>query len=78
MRKGKSNMRTPVAIFPYCAEILSIVKNFEKLQGEYTITRLVSPSGFGVSGMDAAYVCNHPPIGMEVRNGKYLFYFNHD
>lgn len=59
-------MRIPVAIYPFCAEILPVVKTFEKLQKFYTINRLISPSGFGLTGRDAGYVCNHPDTGIVV------------
>lgn len=43
-------MRIPVAIYPYCAELLPIVKYFETLQKEYTISKLISPPGLGLGG----------------------------
>lgn len=59
-------MRIPVAIYPYCAELLPIVKYFETLQKEYTISKLISPPGLGLGGKDSAYACNHPDMGLIV------------
>lgn len=59
-------MKQRAVIFPFCAEILPAVKLFEKLQSEYSLQYLVSPKGLGYTGHDAAYACNHPPIGMRV------------
>jgi hypothetical protein len=59
-------MRIPIAIYPFCAEILPVVKTFDKLQELYTINRLISPSGFGMTGYDAGYICNHPDTGIVV------------
>nr|WP_308742309.1 hypothetical protein [uncultured Anaerocolumna sp.] len=59
-------MSIPVAIYPFCAEILPIVKTFNKLQESFVIKRLISPSGFGLTGHDAGYVCNHPDVGFVV------------
>lgn len=59
-------MRIPVAIYPFCAEILPVVKTFEKLQELYSIKRFIAPSGFGLTGQDAGYVCNHPDTGIQV------------
>jgi peptide maturation system protein (TIGR04066 family) len=59
-------MSIPVAIYPFCAEILPVVKTFEKLQDLYSINCLISPSGFGLTGRDAGYICNHPDIGIVV------------
>lgn len=66
-------MSIPVAIYPFCAEILPVVKTFEKLQNLFVINCLISPSGFGLSGHDAGYVCNHPNIGIVVTDE-----FNYD
>lgn len=59
-------MRIKVAIYPFCAELLPVVKTFEKLQNHYTISRLVSPRGFGLTGHDAGYACNHSDTGIIV------------
>lgn len=56
-------MRIKVAIYPFCAELLPVVKTFEKLQNHYSISRLVSPRGFGLTGYDAGYACNHSDTG---------------
>ncbi|MBU5331793.1 hypothetical protein KQI61_06255 [Anaerocolumna aminovalerica] len=59
-------MNIPVAIYPFCAEMLPVVKTFEKLQEFFVIKRLISPSGFGLTGRDAGYICNHPDVGTVV------------
>ncbi|MDF2611512.1 MAG: hypothetical protein K0R92_2986 [Lachnospiraceae bacterium] len=61
-------MHIPVAIYPFCSEILPVVKTFEKLQDKFVIKRLISPNGFGLTGLDAGYVCNHPDVGFVVTN----------
>ena len=59
-------MRIPVALYPYCPELLPFVRHFEKMQDSYALKRLVSPSGFALTGKDAAYACNHSNIGVVV------------
>ena len=59
-------MRSTVALYPFCAELLPVVKHFEELQKEYTITRLLSPCGLGLVGKDAGYARNHPDLGIIV------------
>lgn len=59
-------MRKNAAIYPFCPEILPAVKLFEALQKTYSIRYLVSPRGFGYSGKDAGYACNHPDTGLTV------------
>lgn len=59
-------MSIPVAVYPYCAEVLPLVKTFAKLQDNYEINSLISPNGFGLTGRDAGYVCNNPEVGLIV------------
>lgn len=59
-------MRTPVAIYPYCTELLPVVKHFERFQEDFSIALLISPPGLGLDGRDAAYACNHPNLGITV------------
>ena len=61
-----TNMRTPIALYPYCSDLLAFVKHFEELQDRYCIKEIVSPKGLGICGKDAAYACNHPEIGITV------------
>ena len=63
-------MRKTAVLYPYCEEILYAVTLFEQLQEEYEVRYLVSPPGFGYTGKDAGYACNHPPIG-QVVYGKF-------
>jgi peptide maturation system protein (TIGR04066 family) len=67
-------MRIKVAFYPFCAELLPVVKTFEKLQNYYTISRLISPRGFGLTGHDAGYACNHSDTGIIVTDE---FDYNH-
>ena len=66
-------MKIPVAIYPYCSELLPAVKFFERMQDKYSISRLISPPGLRLGGKDAAYAHNHPSIGHVVRD-KIDFY----
>lgn len=59
-------VRIPVAIYPFCAEILPLVKVFDIIQETFILKQLVSPSGFGLAGHDAGYACNHPDVGITV------------
>ncbi|MDR2600097.1 MAG: hypothetical protein LBC73_07460 [Oscillospiraceae bacterium] len=65
-------MKTPVALYPFVAELLPIVRHFNQLQEQYAITELISPQGFGLSGKDAGFVCNHRDIGLTITNEAYL------
>lgn len=56
-------MRTPTAIYPFTSELLPLVKYFKRLQEQFSIARLISLPGFGLSGKDAAYSCNHSETG---------------
>ena len=59
-------MKKNAVLYPFCGEVLAAVKIFEKLQEEYELKYLVAPSGFGLTGMDAGYVYNHPKVGKTV------------
>ncbi|MBE3520325.1 MAG: hypothetical protein IMW97_08590 [Firmicutes bacterium] len=59
-------MRTPAALFPFYSQLLPYVRQFEELQDEYLLRRLVSLSGFGLCGRDAAYSRNQPELGIRV------------
>lgn len=59
-------MRTSVALYPYCAELLPAVRHFDELQNKFKLTKLFAPEGLGLIGKDASYACNHPNIGMVV------------
>jgi len=61
-------MRIPVALYPYCSELLPFVKHFEALQKQYSIKKLISPMGLNLYNKDAAYARNHPDIGIIVSN----------
>lgn len=59
-------MKTPAALYPFCSQLLPVVKFFEDFQDKYALKKLYSPSGFGLNGRDAAYSRNHPQIGITV------------
>ena len=59
-------MKAPAALFPFDSELLPAVKLFEKLQDKYMLRELISPSGYGLTGRDAGYARNHPPVGLTV------------
>lgn len=59
-------MRIPVALFPFGSHLMPAVKLFEEMQDKYMLTRLISPSGFGLTGKDAGYSRNHPKVGITV------------
>lgn len=61
-------MRAPVALYPFSAQLLPVVKLFGQLQDKYTLRRLVSHPGFGLTGQDAGYARNHPHIGITVED----------
>ncbi|MCL2052316.1 MAG: hypothetical protein FWG91_11420 [Lachnospiraceae bacterium] len=61
-------MKISIALYPYCAEMLPLVRHFEKMQEKYTITRLFSLPGLGLGGKDAAYALNHPHLGLLVQD----------
>lgn len=63
-------MRTPAALFPFDSQLLPAVKLFEELQDKYTLRKLFSPPGFGLTGRDAGYSRNHPPVGMMVTDAQ--------
>lgn len=62
----RSKVKQIAAIYPFCAEILPVIKLFENLQKEYSLKYIISPKGFGYVEQDAAYACNHPQIGIKV------------
>jgi peptide maturation system protein (TIGR04066 family) len=61
-------MRSTAALFPFDSHLLPAVKLFEELQDKYTLRALISPSGYGLTGRDAGYSRNHPPVGLTVND----------
>lgn len=59
-------MRTSIIIYPFCAELLPVVRHFNDLQNRYSIFKLVSLPGTGLVGHDAAFACNFPETGFTV------------
>lgn len=50
------------AIYPYTAQLLPVVRYFERLQQRYLLKEIYSLPGSSLAGRDAAYACNYPPI----------------
>lgn len=59
-------MKRKAALYPFSPEHLPVVKYFEQLQNEYKLTKLISPSGLGLTAKDAGFSCNHPNTGLLV------------
>ena len=59
-------MRKPAALYPFCSELLPVVRHFEKLQEQYYWERVISPEGLGLVGKDAGHACNHRGTGIFV------------
>lgn len=55
-----------VALYPYDAALLPIVRHFEAMQKKDTLCRVIAVPGYGGIGKDAAYACNQPDIGILV------------
>ncbi len=68
MEKMRRKMKIPIAIYPYCQELFSIVKYFDELQREYKLVSLISPEGYGLKGKDASFVNNYPNINIKVHS----------
>jgi len=58
-------MREKVAIYPFYPRLLPYIKNYDKLQDKYEITKVYVPHGLGLNNRNLSYTCNHPPIGVE-------------
>ena len=61
-------MKKSVALFPYCAELLPVVKYFHDMQSTYYLDTLYAPMGFSLSGEDAGYAAMHPDTGHKVES----------
>lgn len=59
-------MRVPTALYPFASPLLPAVKLFKELQDKYMLRKLIAPSGYGLTGWDAGYSRNHPPVGLAV------------
>ena len=62
-------MKSYAALYPFCAELLSVVRNFDKLQDTYTLTKLYAQNCISMTGKDVAYICNQSEIGKSIENG---------
>ncbi len=56
-----------VALYPYDAALLPIVRHFEAMQKKDTLCSVIAVHGYGGIGKDAAYACNQPDIGISVK-----------
>jgi len=61
-------MNNTVAMYPFNAKMLPIVKYFHDLQSKYHLAKIISPPGFSLTGHDAAYSRNHPDVGFIVND----------
>ena len=52
------------AIFPFTGTALPVVRHFENLQSTYRVSQVISWKGAGLGGKDAAYIYNHPMVGV--------------
>ena len=55
-----------VALYPYDAALLPVVRHFEAMQKKDTLCRVIAVPGYGGIGKDAAYACTQPDIGIWV------------
>ena len=55
-----------VALYPYDAALLPVVRHFEAMQKKDTLCRVIAVPGYGGIGKDVAYACNQPDIGILV------------
>mgnify|MGYP001168321532 CR=1 FL=1 len=62
--------KIPIGIFPYRAELLPLVRNFEQLQEKYELKKIWTFRGASLANKDVAYACNHPQLALmaEVMN----------
>lgn len=58
-----------VALYPYDAALLPVVRHFEAMQKKDTLYRVFAVPGYGGIGKDAAYACNQPDVGITVERG---------
>jgi peptide maturation system protein (TIGR04066 family) len=56
--------RIPVGIYPFQAELLPLVRNFEALQDKYALKKVMAFQGSGLIGRDVGYACNQPDTGI--------------
>ena len=59
-------MKNKLMLFPYDGSILPIIRHWESLVDKYHLLQLVAYKGTGLIGKDAAFACNHPPVGITV------------
>lgn len=55
-----------IALYPFDATLLPIVRHFNELQTKYQLNKVISFPGSGLAGHDAAYACNQTEIGVMV------------
>lgn len=59
-------MNNKIALFPYDKFSLPIARHWNSLDDHHRLQQLIAYKGSGLTGRDAAWACNHPPIGIEV------------
>lgn len=56
-------MKKQVALYPFCLELLPVVKSFNTIQDKYILKKIISPLGYGLSGKDAGFIANQSDTG---------------
>ena len=59
-------MRQTAALYPFCSELLPVVRALGRGHGDYMLTELLAPPGLGLAGHDAGHASNHPTVGITV------------
>lgn len=60
-------MSTNAALFPFTERTLPFVRHVNSQQTKYCINEVISYSGLGIIGKDASTICNHPSVGIPVK-----------
>lgn len=61
-----------IALYPFDANMLPLVKHFSELQCTYEIGEIIALPGSGLINRDAAYACNQTNIGVKVFDALHL------
>ena len=55
-------------LFPFLPSTLPIARHFNSMQSAYHISAVLAHRGMGLTGKDAATICNQPPVGIPTLN----------
>lgn len=61
-----------IGIYPFKSDWLSFVRNQKWMTSKFLITEIYSPCGLGLVGKDVSFSCNHPEIGILVKDIQLL------